>query len=268
MSDFGMSNFGMSNLGMSVLRVDNLTVKAGEAALVKDASFTLASGTLCALLGPNGAGKTSLLRGSLGLTSPASGQAFLSDKAVSAISPSRRAQQIAYLPQMRSLAWPNIVRDVVALGRFSHGAPLSRLKGKDKDAVDRAIEACDIGHLASRRADSLSGGELARVHCARAFAAQAPLLIADEPVAALDPRHQFRVMDIIRKFVDDGGGALVVLHDINLAARYADRLIWMKDGEILADGTPEETLTEERLKDIYGIKARVNGETVHIEGAA
>ncbi|MGB0908698.1 MAG: ABC transporter ATP-binding protein, partial [Maricaulaceae bacterium] len=249
-------------------RVENMSVKAGEAALVKEASLTLTPGTLCALLGPNGAGKTSLIRGALNLTSLTSGRAFLNDIAVADIPPSQRARQIAYLPQMRSLAWPNIVRDVVALGRFSHGAPLSRLKGADKDAVERAIEACDIMHLAERRADSLSGGELARVHCARAFAAQAPLLIADEPVAALDPRHQFRVMDIIRKFVDDGGGALVVLHDINLAARFADRLIWMQDGEIIADGTPKETLTSARLKEVYGIKANVTGTTVHIEGAA
>lgn len=253
---------------MSVLRVENMTVKARGTELVKQASFSLAPGTLCALLGPNGAGKTSLIRGALGLVPPSLGQAFLGDKPVGKIPAVDRARQIAYLPQMRSLAWPNIVRDVVALGRFSHGAPLSRLKGKDKDAVDRAIKACDIGHLASRRADTLSGGELARVHCARAFAAQAPLLIADEPVAALDPRHQFRVMDIIRRFVDGGGGAIVVLHNINLAARYADRLIWMKHGEILADGSPDETLTAERLKDIYGIKARVSGTHVHIEGAA
>ena len=104
------------------------------------------------------------------------------------------------------------------------------------------------------------------MHCARALAAEAPLLIADEPTAALDPRHQFRILDLIAEFVARGGGALVVLHDVQLAARYASRLIWMKDGRILADGPPSKTLTAERLKDIYGVRSRVDGLHVEIAG--
>jgi len=154
----------------------------------------------------------------------------------------------------------------VALGRYSHGASLGRLKAKDAQAVDAAINACDIAALAQRKTDTLSGGELARVHCARAFAAQAPLLIADEPVAALDPQHQFRVMDLLRDYVRDGRGVLVVLHDIALAAKYADHLLWMKDGKLLAEGTPEDTLTEERLAEIYGVSSRVEGTRVVVDG--
>ena len=125
-----------------------------------------------------------------------------------------------------------------------------------------------LAELADRRTDTLSGGELARVHCARAFAAEAPLLVADEPTAALDPLHQFRIMDLIAAFVANGGGALVVLHDIQLAARYASRLIWMKDGLIRADGPPAETLTEARLTEIYGVQAKVDGRTITLNGAA
>ena len=182
-------------------------------------------------------------------------------------SPGERAQKIAYLPQIRPLAWPNQVRDIVALGRFSHGAALGRLKQDDAAAVDRAITACDLHHLIDRTADTLSGGELARVHCARAIATEAPLLIADEPTAALDPRHQFRILDLIKSFVDRGGGALLVLHDIELAARYATRLIWMKDGKIVADGTPSETLSAERLADVYDIEAHVEDGRIHMAGA-
>jgi len=145
---------------------------------------------------------------------------------------------------------------------------LGRLKGLDAEAVDRALQACGLLELAGRRTDTLSGGELARVHCARAFAAEAPLLIADEPIAALDPRQQFRILDLIRTYVDQGGGALVVLHDIQLAARYASRMVWMKDGRIEADGPPSETLTAERMRDIYGVAARVEGLNIHIDGAA
>jgi iron complex transport system ATP-binding protein len=253
---------------MTDLRVENLTLRAGATTLVDDASFKLVQGEFVALLGPNGAGKTSLIRAGIGLQSADDGHSLLGGAPVHGLSPAQRARQIAYLPQIRPLAWPNAVRDVVSLGRFSHGAPLGRLKGLDAEAVDRALEACGLTELASRRTDTLSGGELARVHCARAFAAEAPLLVADEPIAALDPRQQFRILDLIRSYVNQGGGALVVLHDIQLAARYASRMIWMKEGRIVADGSPAETLTADRLKDIYGVTARIDGAHIHIEGAA
>ena len=168
---------------------------------------------------------------------------------------------------IRPLAWPNRVRDVVALGRFSHGVAPGKLSGHDAEAVTRALMACDLSDLKDRTMDTLSGGELARVHCARAFAAEAPLLIADEPTAALDPRHQFRILDLIRKYVETGGGAMIVLHDIELAARYASRLIWMKGGKILADGPVGVTLTPERLAEIYGVSARIDGTRVVMDGA-
>lgn len=249
------------------LVTENITVKAQGATLIKDASFTLEQGQFTALLGPNGAGKTTLLRAAMGLSKPEAGRALIDGEDVQALSPMKRARRVAYLPQHRPLAWPNTVRDVVALGRYSHGASLGRLKAEDARAVDVAINACDITSLAHRKTDTLSGGELARVHCARAFAAQAPLLIADEPVAALDPRHQFRVMDLIQDYVREGRGALVVLHDIALAAKYADHLLWMKDGEIITQGSPNETLTEDRLAEIYGVKSRVEGTKVVVEGA-
>ena len=251
---------------MTELVTTDLILKVGNATLVEHASFRLAAGEFVALLGPNGAGKTSLIRASLGLEKPSHGKATVNDEDTTHLTPVARARHVAYLPQIRPLAWPNTVRDVVALGRFSHGAALGRLSGADADAVERAINACDLTRLADRAADTLSGGELARMHCARAFAAEAPLLIADEPIAALDPRHQFRILDLIAEFVRQGGGALVVLHDVQLAARYASRLIWMKEGRILADGPPAETLTVERLETIYGIRARIEGSRIEMDG--
>lgn len=252
---------------MTKLSIANLTVKAKDAILVANASTSLSAGELVVLLGPNGAGKTSVIRGALGLIKPEAGRAAIGERAVTDLSPTERARQISYLPQVRPLAWPNRVRDVVALGRFSHGASLGKLRAEDRDAVDRAIAACDLTHLEHRSADTLSGGELARMHCARAFAANAPLLIADEPIAALDPRHQFRILDLIKAYVENGGGALLVLHDIELAARYASRLIWMKDGQVTADGTVDETLTSQRLADVYGISAKVADNRILMEGA-
>ncbi|MCG8443446.1 MAG: ABC transporter ATP-binding protein [Caulobacterales bacterium] len=252
---------------MTSLAIRDLTVRAGASALVDGASLAVEPGELVGLLGPNGAGKSTLLRAALGLVAPTSGAAAVDGEATAAMSPTARARRMAYLPQMRPLAWPNSVRDVVALGRYAHGAALGRLSGADRAAVEEAITACDLAHLAERATDTLSGGELARVHCARAFAAEAPLLIADEPVASLDPRHQFRVMDLIGRFVAAGGGALVVLHDMALAARYATRLVWMKDGRVLADGPPADTLTAERLAEVFAVRATVSGRSVEFEGA-
>lgn len=250
---------------MAELNVRDLTVRAGEAVLVERASFALGPSELVVLLGPNGAGKTSLLRAALGLQ-PAEGEARIAGVAAATMKPAERARAVAYLPQARPLAWPQAVRDVVALGRFAHGAALGALGEADAAAVARAMDAAGVTHLAGRATDTLSGGELARVHLARALAAEAPLIVADEPVAALDPRHQHRVMGVLRGFVDAGGGALAVLHDLDLAARYADRLVWMKDGRVVADGPVAETLTETRIAEVYGVRARVSGGRVMVDG--
>lgn len=252
---------------MSELVASELTVVRDDATLVNRVSLKCVPGELVALLGPNGAGKTTLLRAALGLIPVTDGGATLDGDDTQQLSAAARARQVSYLPQRRPLAWPSPVRDVVALGRFAHGAAIGRLSDTDQSAVNAALAACDLDALADRATDTLSGGELARAHFARAIAAQAPLLIADEPVAALDPRHQHRIMQLVRDFVSAGGGALVVLHDIALAARFADRLIWMRDGQLIADGPPEETLSAERLAEVYGVKASVDGNKVDIQGA-
>ena len=253
---------------MPELAVRGITVTAGGSEILRDVSFTLAPGAFVALLGPNGAGKTTLLRAALGLLKPDSGSARLDGRSTARLPAAERARLVAYLPQERPLAWPNSVRDIVALGRFSHGVAPGRLTGRDATAVDRALDRAGLGRLAERPTDTLSGGETARMHCARALAAEAPLLLADEPVAALDPLHQFRVMELIRDYVAGGGGALAVLHDVALAARFADRLIWMKDGAIIADGSPAETLDPARMESVYGVRAQIEGRRVEIEGPA
>lgn len=251
---------------MAELIVRDLSVNAADANLVSSASLSIRSGELVVLLGPNGAGKTSLLRGMLGLLRPSAGHVELNGQQLSSFSSTDRARQIAYLPQIRPLAWPTPVKDVVALGRYAHGAAPSRLSGKDAEAVDRALDVCKLTGLKDRASDTLSGGELARMHFARALAAETPLLIADEPVAALDPRHQFGVMDLVANYVKQGGGALVILHDIALAARYATRLVWMQHGEIIADGSVDDTLTPERLEVVYGVTATITGRQVLLQG--
>lgn len=246
------------------LTVADASLAIKGAPLLDRASLTLSPGELVVLLGPNGAGKTSLLRAALGLVRADSGTATLGGRNSARLSPEERARAVTYLPQMRELAWPITVRDVVALGRYAFGASPARLGDDDAAAVEEALAACDLAELAHRPTDSLSGGELARVHIARALASGAPMMVADEPVASLDPRHQHGVMRLIRRFVDTGGGALVVLHDLDLAALYADRLVWMGAGRTLAEGTVSETMTAERIEALYGVRATVtssNGAT-------
>ena len=235
----------------------NISVVKDGQSLVKDASFTLKPGELTVLLGPNGAGKTSLLQASLGIERPNAGTATVDGHNIASLSPQARARKISYLPQTRPLAWPARATDIVALGRFAYGASPARLGDDDRRAIDKAITACELTHLAERAADTLSGGELARLHFARTLAAQTDYLIADEPVAALDPQHQFRILDLIRSYVDTGNSALIILHDINLAARYADQLLWMKDGEIVARGSVKDSLSPERIEQVYNIQAEI-----------
>ena len=242
---------------MAELAVDRLCVSLGGREVVRDASWRLAAGELVALLGANGAGKTTVLRGVLGLTPRASGEVRVGADDPVRMSPPTRARCIAYLPQVRPLAWPVRVWDVVALGRFAYGTAPDRLRAADEEAVARAVRACDLERFVERSCTTLSGGELARVHVARALAADAPFLLADEPTAALDPRHQHQVMQLLRAGADAGRGVLVVMHDAALAARVADRLLWMAGGRIVADGSPEATLTPARMAEVYGVRAVV-----------
>ena len=251
---------------MTELKVENVSLSKDGTAVLKRVSFSVRSGELAVMLGPNGAGKSLSLKAALGLETGRTGSALLGGQDTQSLTAITRARLVSYLPQTRKLAWPSRVDDLVGLGRYAHGARLGKLGEADARAVNAALKACDIAHLAKRSADTLSGGELARVHCARAFAAEAPLLIADEPIAALDPSHQFRIMDLFKAFVSKGGGALIVLHDIALAAKYADRLIWMKDGEIVADGATETTLSTQRLSEVYGVRADVSGRDVRMLG--
>lgn len=244
----------MNDAGLQVTEA-SLSIK--RATLLDRASLLLEPGELVVLLGPNGAGKTSLIRVALGLVRPDGGSAAIAGADPAAMTAGERARAVTYLPQIRDLAWPVRVRDVVALGRFAYGAAPARLGEADNLAVAHAIAACDLCDLADRATDTLSGGELARVHIARALASQAPLIVADEPVASLDPRHQHQVMRLIRGFVDRGGGALVVLHDLDLAALYADRLVWMSEGRTLVDGSVAGTMTPHWIEAVYGIQATV-----------
>jgi iron complex transport system ATP-binding protein len=232
---------------MTLLSVTGLTVMRGVCPVVDDVSFSVEAHEIVGLVGPNGAGKTSLMRGALGLL-PARGASDLLR-----LSPRQRATRAAWMPQSREIAWPVTVETLVTLGRIPHLAPSAR----DRAAVDEALARLDLLPFRDRIATELSGGEQARVLLARVLAQETPLILADEPIAGLDPAHQIATMEVFRDLADKGRAVLVSLHDLGLAARHCTRLLLMHRGRLVADGPPAEVLTEENLRAIFGVRARL-----------
>jgi iron complex transport system ATP-binding protein len=242
------------NASALLLRARDVAVRLGRARVVEAVSFDLAAGELVALVGPNGAGKTTLIRALAGLL-PADGEVALAGRALRALSPRERARTVAYLPQGHAFHWPMRVDALVALGRTPHGDPFSPPTAADRAAVARALAVTDSAAFAARTVTTLSEGERARVALARALASEAPVLLTDEPTAALDPRHQLLVMALLRRTARDGAGVLAVIHDLTLAARFADRVLIMQDGRLVADAPPAAALTPARLAETFGIEA-------------
>ena len=238
------------------LELAEVTVRAGEALLVDDLAMVLDRGELVGLIGPNGAGKSTLLKTILGATRRCAGRITLDGRPIEALSGFERARALAYLPQESLVEWQLPARAVVMLGRFPYRRGFGPPSDACEAAVDRALAAVDAADFAHRSIKSLSGGERARVLLARALAVEAPMLLADEPIAELDPYHQLHVMEILRRKARDGTGVLVVQHDLALAARFMDRLILIDRGRVVAEGRPGDVLSATNLERVYRITAR------------
>ncbi|MEM9234239.1 MAG: ABC transporter ATP-binding protein [Pseudomonadota bacterium] len=235
------------------LTIRQLSVPIAGCHIVTDASLSIAPGKLVGLIGANGAGKTTLLRASAGLIPGKTGNVLIDGISADTLSPRQRAKQMAYLPQGQAIDWALSVRDVVALGRFPFQGRFGRQTGTDITAINATLDRLGLTGLADRQATTLSGGERALVLLARALTVGAPYLLADEPTAALDPARQLQVMALLKSEAVSGKGVLVVLHDLNLAARYLDQVVVMEKGQVIADGPPSEVLTAETLQRAYGI---------------
>ena len=240
------------------LSAQNISMQINESMILQSLSATINTGELVGLIGPNGAGKTSLLKILANLKHPDQGSCHLDDQPFSRIDSKQFSQSIAYLEQGAPVYWPLQVKRLVELGRLPHLAPWSKLSVHDNAIVNQAMQRAEVSHLSNRIVSTLSGGERLRELLARIFATEPNIILADEPIAALDPYHQLHTMELFRQHCDDGGSAVVVMHDLNTAARYCHRLILLHHGNIIIDGSPDEVLTPELLKKVYGIEAKVS----------
>ena len=237
------------------IKARRISVAFGSKTILQDVDFDLRPGECVGLIGPNGAGKTTLLRILAGLARPAAGTLRYDGEGAAALGRAALARRIAYLAQGGEAAWPLSVEAVVGLGRLPHRRPFAGPSPEDAEAITRALQACDVADLNDRALGTLSGGEQRRVLLARALAVEAPYLLADEPLAGLDPLHQLEVMELLRRAARRGAGVVVVLHDLTLAARFCDRLVLLDHGRLIIAGTPAEVLDDTQLATIFGISA-------------
>ncbi|QMW23928.1 ABC transporter ATP-binding protein [Sandaracinobacteroides saxicola] len=235
-----------------MLTAHKLHLNLGGTPVLHGLTAAFTPGRITVILGPNGAGKSSLLACLAGLTPPTSGRLTLDDQPISSLGPRDRARRIGLLPQVAELHWNISVAALVALGRLPHAGRFG-LTAADHAAIAAALAATDTAHLAARPALNLSGGERARVLLARVLAGQPRWLLADEPLASLDPAHALDILGHLRASADAGTGVVLVLHDLAQAARIADDVLLMRAGRIAAHGPATAVLTPEALGPAYGV---------------
>lgn len=236
----------------TVCTVENLSFKYGRERVLSGVSFAAASGEMVALAGPNGSGKTSLLRILAGLETAAEGTVRLFGQDARSFSSKERARRVAYVPQLIQDDVPFSVRQMVKLGRAPWQNSLGLENEQDSTIAQESMRYADVEQLAERSLRRLSGGERQRVSIARALCQQPELFLLDEPTAALDYGHQIQIMDMLNTLRRERNVSIIIVsHDVNLAAMYADRIMLVREGRTMAYGSPVDVLTQEHVTSVY-----------------
>ena len=223
-------------------------------------SMSAPSGSFYAVLGPNGSGKSTLMKGLLGIAKADQGRALIAERNVSNWDRKALARVIGVVSQSETVSFPITVREMVGMGRYPHLGPLEGEGSEDKVAVHEALEVCDVTHLVNRDLSTLSGGELQRVRIARALAQEPMALILDEPTSSLDIKHAMEILELLKQSVASGLTVILTTHGLDLAARFSDRMLLLSEGQVAAEGTPDEVVNEETLADVYGWPVKVEWE--------
>ena len=244
---------------MSGWRCERVTYRYPEATspAVDGVSLEVPEGACTAVLGPNGSGKSTLLRLMLGLAAPDAGAIEFGGRTIGGWTREALAREVGVVPQGEETVFPITAREMVAMGRYPHLGAWRREGEADRRAIDRAMRRCDVLEMGDRLVSTLSGGERQRVRLARALAQEPATLALDEPTAALDIAHEMAIFELLRDLGRAGQTVLVVTHNLNLAARYADRLVLLHRGRVAAAGAPAEVLTRETVQRVYGWPVRV-----------
>jgi iron complex transport system ATP-binding protein len=238
-----------------MLKTQAISINYGVCEVVSEVTFDLAGGEIIAVLGANGAGKTTLLKSLNGALPISKGAILLDEKPLSAYSRREIARKIAVVAQETETKFPVTVLEFVLSGRFAHGGVFGWETAEDLQVADNSLKACDLDGYSNRLMNQLSGGERQRVVLARALATQAQTLLLDEPTANLDLAHQAMLLKLIRERCQTAdSSAVVITHDLNLAAAFADKILLLKDSRIIAQGTPKEVLTTENLRAAFSIE--------------
>ena len=249
---------------MNLIEAAGIRVTARERVILDGVSFSAKAGERIAVIGPNGAGKSTLLKVLAGLIA-ADGTVKLDGRAIPGIPLRERARLAAYLPQAPALHWPLSVEAAVLLGRAPQGFA-GTASAADLEALGSALKRAGLEEFSGRKVDTLSGGEKARAAFARFLASEAPVMLADEPVTALDAKHQLMILRSLADLTRAGRIVIAVLHDLTLARRWAERVILMEKGRIAADGTPAAVMTAERLEQAFGTAFLARGSVIALAG--
>ena len=247
----------MNGAGPRAISAQNLTYEIEGNTLLDGVNLEADRGQLVGLIGPNGAGKTTLLRTISGILRYRRGSVRLDGSDLRSLSPRDVAATLALVPQIAPYTYGFTSIELVLMGRYPHLGRF-QIEGREDDRIARdAMRLTETEQFADRTLDTLSGGERQRVFVARALAQQPRILLMDEPTANLDVLHQLKVLDLVRQLVDDGLTAIAAIHDLNMAARYCDKLVLLSDGQVLAEGSPSKVLTPETIESAFGVKSAV-----------
>ncbi len=245
------------------LRIESLVAGYGGEPVLHGIDAEIPKSRMTAIVGPNGCGKSTLLRAAGRLLKPTSGAVTLDGHPVGELPTRELAQRLGLLPQTPLAPEGISVADLVARGRAPHQRWWEQWSREDSDAVERALERCELVGLRDRPIDQLSGGQQQRAWIALALAQDPRILLLDEPTSHLDLSHQIELLELLRRLCDEGGSTVVVvLHDLNLASRFADHLLAMRDGRVVRSGSPAEVVDEDTIADVFGLRVKVIADPV------
>jgi iron complex transport system ATP-binding protein len=235
------------------VRAESIVVRypALPAPALDGVSLDVPAGSLYAVFGPNGSGKSTLMRSLLGFSALSAGRIFFDERPAASWSRRDIARSVGAVPQSESFAFPLTTREMVEMGRYPHLGPLAPATEADRAAVERALAACDVTDLAERDVTTLSGGELQRARIARALAQEPRVLVLDEPTASLDIRHVMEILELLRASADRGMTILLITHELESVARFADRMLLLSRGRVAAEGTADDVIRENVLRAVY-----------------